>query len=60
LAGWLVNRVLWVKRSLTLLITWCTFVFIVAVSEFLAKESNEQFWSFVEAVSQFDLQSPQC
>jgi len=29
-------------------------------SEFLAKESNEHFWSFVEAVTQFALDSPEC
>jgi len=33
---------------------------VVDVSEFLAKESNELFWSFVEEVRQFDLESPQC
>ena len=29
-------------------------------SEFLAKESNDLFWSFVEAVTELDLESPDC
>ena len=36
------------------------FVTFFVVSEFLAKESNELFWSFIEALTQFDLESPDC
>jgi len=33
---------------------------IVAGSEFLAKESNEWFWNFVEEVARLDLESAEC
>jgi len=36
------------------------YVIVVGDSEFLAKESNELFWSFIDAVTQFDLESPEC
>ena len=29
-------------------------------SEFLAKESNDLFWSFIGALTQYDLESPEC
>jgi len=33
---------------------------VVDGSEFLAKESNELFWSFIEELAQLDLESPEC
>ena len=35
-------------------------VFVADNSEFLAKESNELFWSYIDALSQLDLDSPEC
>jgi len=36
------------------------FLCVVGASEFLAKESNELFWSFIEELVQLDLESPNC
>ena len=60
--SWRDRRLSWYVniRPMNVVVVVTDICVVVDVSEFLAKESNELFWSFVEEVRQFDLESPQC